>query len=222
MAAQKRKSTWKAGPSKRQKSAPTVRRTFNNATTAPAPTRVELKYDYGFVTTAPVDSTPSVTLLSTIANGTGSSDRIGKRIAYHDIEISWAWLYNADHSLNTAGFFIVYDNAPNGSLPAYTDIINDSSVTTLQNPDQRGRFKILFRTNFNSVDRTGATVARTAFQGPEFGHKIISLKGKGAHFIGTANTIASMEKGAIYLLTNSYADNVVALEFTNQIQYSDA
>jgi len=194
---------------------------YNNVTTAPAPTRVELKYDYGNIATFAVDSTPAVVLLTTIANGSGSSDRIGKRIQYHDIELSWMWLTNASHGYNAANFMIVYDNSPNGALPAYTDILDTSAVTSLTNPDTRGRFTILFRTNFTDTYVTTATQAVVAAQGAQYGHKVVKCK-KTAQFIGTDATIASIEKGAIYLITNSYSDNVVALEFTNMIQYSDA
>lgn len=194
---------------------------YTNVQTAPAPTRVELKYDYGELTTFAIDSTPAVILLTTIANGSGSSDRVGKRIQYHDIELKWLWLSNASHLNNSANFMIVYDSSPNGALPAYTDILRDSAVTSLQNSDTRGRFTILFETQYSDTYQTTATAAFAQNYGPVHGHKIIRCK-KMAHFIGTDSTIASIEKGALYLVTNSYADNVVALEFSNQIQYSDA
>lgn len=195
---------------------------YQNVFTAPAPKTVELKYDGGIVETFAIDSTPEVILLSTIATGSGSSERIGKRIKFHDIEFKWAFLTNAVHNYNHVNFMIVYDKSPNGALPAYTDILTSSAVTSLPNADTRSRFQTLFEQRFCDSKQEAATFS-AVWAGPGIsGHKIISLKGKHAHYIGTGAAITDIEQGAIYLVVNSYSDDVTAMEFTNRIQYSDA
>lgn len=191
---------------------------YASARTAPAPRRVELKYDYGVVN-GTVSSTPSVTLLSTIANGTGSSDRIGKMIQFHDIEISWHLRMAAVHNSNRGRFWIVYDKSPNGVLPAYTDVLQSSDVNTTMNCDTRARFLVLYEANWVT---TNETTGCSYSVGQVQGHKVVSLKGKKCTFIGTGAGIADIETGAIYIVTNSYDNNAVALEFTNKIQFSDA
>jgi hypothetical protein len=193
---------------------------YTAVATAPAPARVELKYDDG-TTSGAISSTPLVILLSTVANGNGSSERIGRRISYYNMELAWIWRFAATHGgPNHCRFTVVYDSSPNGLAPAYTDIFVSTAVQSLQNPDTRGRFKFLYDTRGMSVVNagTGDEGTWTNFSG----HKIISLKGKQAHYVGTGSGIADIEKGAIYLVTNSYQNNVVALDFTNRIQFSDA
>lgn len=192
---------------------------YNTVATAPAPSRVELKYDYGVVN-GTIDSTPNVVLLTTIANGSGSSERIGKAVQYHSIEIAWSLRMAAVHNSNKASFKLIYDRSPNGILPAYTDILKSSDTNSLLNPDTRARFVELFEANW--VTTNDVVSGNTNSIGQVHGHKLISMKGKKATFIGTADTIASIETGAIYVVTNSYDDNVVDLEFTNKINFSDS
>jgi len=220
----KRKYEGKYQPAKKQAM---IRKSFmsypiyKQVATAPAPSRVELKYDDGIVSGA-ISSTPAIWLLSTIQNGSGSNERIGRRITYFNLEMSWIWRYSANHGgPNHARFTILYDSAPNGAFPSYTDMFVSTAVQTLTNPDTRGRFTVLFDSRcISGVNDPAATgdMAWTNFNG----HKVISLRGKHAHYIGTTDGIASMEKGAIYMVTNSYQNNVVAIDFSNRIQFSDA
>lgn len=194
---------------------------YNNVYTAPAPRRVELKYDDGDLSGA-ISSTPAVVLLSTIAIGTDANQRIGRRIQYHNIEVSWVWRWSANHGgPNHARFMIVFDSAPNGALPAYTDILHNSSVQTLVKADTRSRFTVLLDSMCTSAVNDPVGTGNMSWENFR-GHKLISLAGKHAQYIGTDATIASMEKGAIYLVTNSYQNNVDALDFTNRIQFSDS
>lgn len=203
-----------------------VRKTFKNypvyntVTTAPAPTRVELKYDIGQVV-ATLGNAGSVSLLSTIANGSGSSERIGKRIRFHDIEIIWEMTLAASHSLAHHKVWIVYDNSPNGILPNFTDIFTSQNAFTLANADTKGRFKILQEHRISSQDATASGFARCWFSNVS-GHKVTSLKGKTAQFLGTTDSIADIEKGAIYVCYISDLTAVVTLNLQNKIQYSDA
>lgn len=194
---------------------------YKQISTAPAPSRVELKYDDGTFSGA-ISSTPAIVLLSTIGNGNGSSERIGRRITYFNMEISWIWRFSANHGgPNHVRFTIVYDNSPNGAFPAYTDMFVSTAVQSLMNPDTRGRFTVLY--DSRAVSAVNDPVGTGNGNWTNFnGKKTISLKGKQAHYIGTTDVIASIEKGAIYMITNSYQNNVVAIDFSNRIQFSDA
>jgi len=191
---------------------------YNTVYTAPAPTRVELKYDYGEFSTL-MKSAGSVILLSTIANGSGSSERIGKRIQYHDIEIGWHYRPNATFNANKCQWMLIYDKSPNGTLPTYLDMFQSTAVEAFSNSDTRGRFQILYRQEHIATNNANGY---SDHGGPWTGRKVISLKGKKCDFIGTGNTISDIEKGALYLVTQSYANDAVLLEFVNRIQYSDA
>jgi len=194
---------------------------YSTVTTAPAPSRVELKYDDGVITGS-ISSTPAVTLLSTIANGSGSSERIGRRINYFNMEIRWQWRFASNHGgPNHAKFAIVFDTSPNGTLPAYADIYATTGTESLTNPDTRSRFKILYETNCVSYVNDPAATGGGNWNNFA-GTRVIPLKGKQGHFIGTGATIASIEKGAIYIVTNSVQNNVNSLDLYNRIQFFDS
>jgi len=216
----KRKNTSSGGGGKKQKKISSAVASYNNVWTAPAPNRVELKYDVGQVTD-PVLAAGEVRLLTTIANGAGADERIGRRIAYHDIEISWLYDQNAAHGVNYSKFWIVYDDSPVKALPAFTDIMVSAVPFTLQNPDTKGRFKIMYESMYTSYIDNTATQSAVVMQQAS-GHKVISLKGKTAQFTGITNTIGSIEKGAVYLVNVSYANAKDYFRFQNKIQYSDA
>jgi len=191
---------------------------YSTIATAPAPTRVELKYDYGEFNTL-MKAAGTVILLSTIPNGNGSSERVGRRIQYHDIEIGWHYRPNATYNNHKVAFMIVYDSSPNGALPSYLSICQSTAVESFANSDTRGRYSILYRSENISTNNTNGM---TYCQGQMTGRKVISLKNRKCHFLGTGATIADVEKGAIYLVTQAYADDLMLLEFVNRIQYSDA
>jgi len=202
----------------KRSSRPTV---YSSMATVPAPKRVELKYDDGSISGS-VSSTPTLTLLSTVPSGSGASERVGRRISYYNMEIQWLWRFAANHGgPNHAKFAIVYDTSPNGVAPAYLDIYKNTGVESLSNPDTRGRFKILYESKCVSFTNDPAATGNATWTNFS-GSKVISLKGKGAHYIGDLATIQSIEKGAIYLVTNSVQNNVNALDFTNRIQFSDS
>lgn len=218
----KRKGSSKRGTAKRI--AGLVRKSYvnmpvyNTVATAPAPTRVELKYDFGEFSQL-MKSAGLVTLLSTVATGSGSNERIGKRIQYQDIEIGWHYRPNALFNGNKVQFLIVFDKQPNGTLPAYSQICQSTAVEAFANNDTRGRFKILYRTEHIATNNTNGY---SDHQGAWTGRKIISLKGMKAEYTGTGNAISDIERGAIYLVTQSYGNDLVLLEFVNRIQFSDA
>lgn len=193
---------------------------YNNVVTAPAPKRVELKYDIGQVNQL-VTASGNINLLSTIANGTDVQDRIGRKISYHDIEIVWDLTMSASHSLSNHKMWIIFDNAPNGANPVWSDIFTSTVPYTLMNADQKGRFKVICEEEITTQDSTGATFARCWFENVH-GHKVLSLKGKMAQFIGTSAGIASIDKGAIYMCVISDTAGSVTVNLQNKIQYSDA
>jgi len=191
---------------------------YNNVVTAPAPKRVELKYDIG-QTNQLVTVTGNINLLSTIPNGNDVQERIGRKISYHDIEILWSVNNIITHGLTNHKMWIIYDNAPNGSNPVWSDIFTSTVPYTLMNADQKGRFKVICEEEI--ITWNDSTSGQSWIQNG-MGHKVLSLKGKGAQFIGTGATIASIDKGAIYQCVISDGAGSVTVNLQNKIQFSDA
>lgn len=177
----KRKATGSSGS--RKKSA-FRRQTFTSQRGVPTrfavpPKTVELKYQDGLsATTIPVSGT--IVQLTGIANGTGPSDRIGRRIAYHDIQINYHWT-PVGSSSQRARAVLVYDSQTNNAAASVQDVMNGTDIAALYNPDNRIRYSILYDTAmvthqnsnfFTSEGEKGRT------------NLVLSLKGKNCIFGG--------------------------------------
>jgi len=94
-------------------------------------------------------------LLNPIPQGVSTAQRIGRRVVITKIVIRWR-LVDA-----YSRFMVVYDHAPNGSLPLITDILNINDVNGVNNLANNDRFMILHdeyicSTNTNAVGGTMA------------------------------------------------------------------
>jgi len=93
--------------------------------------------------------------------------------------------------------FVVYDGAPNGVTPGFTDIFTNGSVSTAQRVDNMWRFKILYESTYGasyvSYDSNAENWTKTW-------HKKLSLGNKSVQYISTGATIADIVKGALYLV----------------------
>jgi len=190
---------------------------YREPMTAPAPSRVEMKYDVGQVS-GTVLVAGTVSLVSTIGQGPNYNERIGNRIKYYQMELSWLWdNATAAHGLDDGRMLVVYDNSPNGSLPAITDILANALPYAVRNPLTLNRFTIMFDTHAQLLllQSDGC-----CWNNNVQGSKVISLRGKTACYTGTGNAIADIEKGAIYICTVSSGGNI-GLVVQNRISYSD-
>jgi len=191
---------------------------YSTVSTAVAPRRVELKYDFGQFNTL-MKAAGSVILLNTIPIGSGASERVGKRVSLHDIEIGWHYRPNALVNSDKVQWLLVWDRSPNGALPAYLTICQSTAVEAFANSDTKGRFQILYRSEMICTNNANGY---SDHQGQWSGRKVISLKGKHTHYTGVGSTITDIEKGGLYLVTQAYTNDSQVLEFCNRIQYTDA
>lgn len=184
---------------------------------AVAPRKVELKYDNGTVTTT-VSTTGSVVQMLDVANGTGSSERIGKSIMLHDMTLNYNILPNAASSRLLWRCVIVYDRQTNGAAPSVTDVMHTTAVESMYNADNQTRFKVLYDqsgvivTNATGIDIEYKTIYRNIK---------ISLKGLRTEYSGTGSTSASIIKGGIYMILLGNTVTGYAITEANRIQFSD-
>lgn len=148
-----------------------------------------------------LDTTGSVTLLNTVAQGASVSQRVGKKIMLKSLQARGVMQNNATALLNDVAFLIVYDKRPTGALPSVTDILVSASAQAFNNDANSGRFNILKRCDSNLVGNGTAAgnLTESTLRDADF---FLDLKGRATVYkaAGTG-AIADIEEGALYLVT---------------------
>lgn len=145
------------------------------------------------------DTTGTVTLIATIAQGASVNQRVGKKVLLKSLQ-GRGQIYNGTTAtINDVAFLIVYDKRPTGALPAVTDILVSAASVSFNNDVNSGRFKILKRVDL----MLSGIPSTTNGDGPaDSGDFYLNLKGLPAVFkaAGTG-AIGDIEEGALYLVT---------------------
>lgn len=169
----------------------------------------------GFVDTAAAtynhDTTGSIVLIPTIAQGAAVTQRIGKKCALKSLQCRGHAVNGATATWNDCTMLIVYDKRPTGSLPGITDILVTANPISMNNDANSGRFKIMKRLDFNMR----GTPAATLDGGSRSIDFFLNLKGLPLNFkaAGTG-AIGDIEEGALYLVTvGNRAAGTTAAEF---------
>lgn len=158
------------------------------------------------------DTTGTVTLLATIAQGTSVNQRVGKRVHYASIQIRGRAVAGASGVYNDVAFIIVYDKRPTGSLPTITDVLSTSNSNSMNNDDNSGRFQIVRRVDHLLLGNGTACVSGREGQNMD---DFIKFRRPVVYKIGAAGTIGDIEEGALYGISiGSSAAGATAALFT--------
>ncbi len=158
----------------------------------------------GFVdlalTTLALNTTGTIILIATVPQGASTNERIGKKIMWKSMQIRGT--VSADTATLTArgAWMVVYDNRPDGSLPAVTDVLVTANSDSFTNDANSGRFRILKRMDY-AMNGNSATAAQntssTIFSVNEF----LSLRSAKAEFMAAGTgAIGDISVGALYLI----------------------
>lgn len=146
-----------------------------------------------------MDTTGTIVLAATIAQGASTSQRVGKKVALKGIQIRGNVFANSAAVVPDGAWFLVYDKRPTGSLPGITDILVSAHPASFNNDANSGRFQILRRKDYSlsgnsTTPATGNEVADI--------NEYIKLRGKSSVFkaAGTG-AIGDIEEGALYLVS---------------------
>lgn len=159
------------------------------------------------------DTTGSITLLATIAQGASVNQRVGKKIMLKSIQIRGGISVNTTATTNDTSILIVYDRRPTGALPAITDVLVAADANAFNNDANSGRFKIVRR--IDTVLTGNSTTPTTGLESVNV-TEYIPLKGLPCNFkaAGTG-AIGDIEEGALYLITvGSRAAGTTAAAFS--------
>ena len=107
------------------------------------------------------NSTGSITLIATVAQGTSVNQRVGKKIQWKSMQIRGTVQANATTVSNNSAWLIVYDRRPTGSLPAITDVLSSATAISFTNDANSGRFQILKRWNDTILGNVGTAGQQT-------------------------------------------------------------
>lgn len=180
------------------------------------PKKVELKYADNLNTTT-IPLAGSIVFISGIANGSGPSERIGRRIQYHDIQINYHWTPVLGNS-QRARAVLVYDKQTNQALPTVTDVMNGSDIAALYNPDNRLRFKILWDTSVLTHQSTGLFYS----EGEKGRTNVtIPLKNLDQTFDGPTDAIGDVQRGSMFWVLLGDVDVSMSFVQRTRIQYFD-
>jgi len=175
-----------------------------------------------------LDTTGSVTLLNTVAQGAAVTQRVGKKIIMKGLQCRGQILNGSTAVSNDIAYMIVYDKRPTGSLPAVTDILVTASSLSMNNDNNAGRFRILKRcddTLIGNESLTGAVanaLTESTVKGADWWLDLksapVTYKAAGTGAIG------DIEEGALYLVTvgdNSAGTAAAALQVNFRLRFLD-
>lgn len=164
----------------------------------------------GYVDVAPAtyacNTTGTITLLNTVAQGAAVTQRVGKKIVMKGLQMRGRLQNDTQALFNDVAYMIVYDKRPTGALPLVTDILNTISPDSMNNDANAGRFRILKRVDevlIGNRDPTGAPTYPSLTDRTVLGQDWwLDMKSAPVTYkaAGTG-AIGDIEEGALYLVT---------------------
>lgn len=153
--------------------------------------QVETKYHDIFGNLNVLSSTYAIQLINGLSQGAGDFTRVGNEVynttLYAKIGVSFP------DSTNYVRIMIVWDRQPNGLLPVAADLLTypASPVYSFLNPDSKARFRVMYdKLLCGGTNSPGAITINKKF-------KLC----KSTLYKGITDTIASVNSGALYLIT---------------------
>lgn len=145
------------------------------------------------------DTTGSITLLATIAQGASTSQRVGKKVLYKSLQLRGSYFPNTTAVVNDCALLIVYDKRPTGSLPAITDVLNSANANSFNNDANSGRFRILKRVDFTLSGNSTTPATDSCIVEADF---YLNLRRLPLTFkLAGTGAIGDIEEGALYAIT---------------------
>lgn len=144
------------------------------------------------------DTTGSITLLATVAQGTSVNTRIGKKCMWKSIQMRGFANSGTTATYNDCAILLVYDKRPQGALPAITAILDTANARSMNNDANSPRFTILRRWDFPLVSNAGTPLGEESFRSVDSFVRV----NKPVEFAAAGTgAIGDIVVGALYLVT---------------------
>lgn len=165
----------------------------------------EKSKDAGFVDLAVAnyncDTTGSIALIATMAQGVSVNQRIGKKAVYKSVQLRGNVVTGTTTLTADSAAMIVYDRKPTAALPAITDILVTANSRAFLNDVNSDRFQIVRRWDWAQAGNsaTAGQLTETTNIGLD---EYVDLKKRPVEFnaAGTG-AIGDIAKGALYFIT---------------------
>lgn len=168
------------------------------------------------------DTTGSIVLLNTVAQGAAVTQRVGKKIMMKSLQCRGIVKSNSATTVADCATLIVLDKRPTGSLPNITDILNTASSASFNNDANAGRFRILKRTDKSLIgNATTPATGGEAYNADFF----LDLRGfQTVYKAAGTGAIGDIEENALYLVTvgdNAAGNTAVTLNLGFRLRFVD-
>jgi len=150
------------------------------------------------------------TLINGIAQGATANNRVGRRLVIKSVLVRFALQPGA--AALTVRWMLIYDHAPNGALPAITDILTIDAFTAPMNLINNDRFMVIHDEVLNGM------VAATQIGGKFYRRFTPGMQNQWTN--AATGTIADITTGAFYVLACSQVGSAV-MTFTSRIRFTD-
>lgn len=174
-----------------------------------------------------VSTTPQVTLLNGLAPGTNGSQRIGRKVRFHTIELKLFSVSDATTTYNIVRYALVLDKQANGAAPAFTDIYDAATPTALRNISNKERFSVLWDSGLIKLvgNLTGTISTQQLSEASAQVHEAYKKWSWSTQYnAGTAGTVADIATNAVYFVAigsqvSGTGDSVVSGQI--RLRYTD-
>ncbi len=168
------------------------------------------------VSSAAFDTNGTVYSISTVAQGTDYTQRVGDSIRMQHIQVRWRVFKNAAATQSMCRVILFRDLDGYGTAPVTGDVMQFAGVATapLSPPDwlNRKRFAII-RDELVTLNNTGESSVCGMWQVPHNGHIL---------YLGTTAAASSNGKGSVYMLVISdESTNTPTIAFSSRIAFTD-
>lgn len=148
------------------------------------------------------DTTGSVTCLNLCDEGTGISQRIGRKICIKSVQVRGIVRpVDATSSDNTTRIMLIWDKQVNGVIATISEILSAATAHSFMNLDNRERFVVLMDKQF-AVGRRSDASGNSGSPNVYAVNKYKKMPaGSITIYDGTGAGIADVNTGALYLVT---------------------
>jgi len=172
---------------------------FASALNRRGPQSKETGYVDLAATTMAFDTTGTIVLAATIAQGAAVTQRIGKKITLKSMQMRGQTISGTTTAVCDCALILVYDKRPTGALPAITDILVTANPISFNNDANGGRFKILRRWDFKLSGNSSTPATGNEIQDMS---NFVKLGNAPCVFKAAATgAIGDIEEGALYMLS---------------------
>lgn len=144
-----------------------------------------------------LDTTGSIALVNTVAQGASVNQRIGKKYRLKSFQIRGFVQANTTATTCEGAILLVYDKRPTGALPGITDILVSANSKAFANDANSDRFFTLRRLDYVFAGNPAAPTAATLHDIEEYVkcNRPVVCKAAGTGAIG------DIAEGAVYILS---------------------